>query len=170
VHGFFILCLQVFTSCMGELTMMKRQFDLLRRRPLMDFSFPHYAGGAIWALHFQHRLTRPMALLVHATPYLLESNHGPNLGVQYNLIITSIEQVGTYYLPDMYLCIMAPSVKVNSIFLYKNHNTCIISSKSKYLKVFTFRGKHNKQLIALYNDSVLLGRLKLQTKNFHYQI
>ncbi|CAK9199554.1 unnamed protein product [Sphagnum troendelagicum] len=82
----------VFTSCMGELTMMKRQFDLLRRRPLMDFSFPHYAGGAIWALHFQHRLTRPMALLVHATPYLLESNHGPNLGVQYNLIITSIEQ------------------------------------------------------------------------------
>ena len=78
---------------MGELTMMKRQFDLLRRRPLMDYSFPRYAGGAIWALHFQHRLTKPMSLLVHATPYLLESVQGPDLGQQYNLIIASIEQV-----------------------------------------------------------------------------
>ncbi len=131
--------------------MMKRQFDLLRRRPLMDFSFPHYAGGAIWALHFQHRLTRPMALLVHATPYLLESNHGPNLGVQYNLIITSIEQVGAYYLPDMYVPMHhGPEGEGHfTFFLYKNHNTCIISSKSKYLNSFTFGGKHNKQFIAL---------------------
>lgn len=78
---------------MAELTTMKRQFDLLRRRPLMDYSFPRYAGGAIWALHFQHRLTKPMALLVNATPYLLENNQGPDLGAQYNLIIVGIEQV-----------------------------------------------------------------------------
>jgi hypothetical protein len=59
-----------------------------------------------------------MALLVHATPYLLESNHGPNLGVQYNLIITSIEQVGTYYLPDMYLCIMGPEGEGHFTFFF----------------------------------------------------
>jgi hypothetical protein len=35
------------------------------------------------------------------------------------------------------------------IFLCKNHNTCIISSKSKYLNLFTFGDKHNKQFIAI---------------------
>jgi hypothetical protein len=72
---------------------MKRQFDLLRRRPLMDYSFPRFAGGAIWALHFQHRLTKPMALLVNATPYLLENHYGPDIGTQYNLLVAGIEQV-----------------------------------------------------------------------------
>lgn len=78
---------------MGELTIIKRQFDLLRRRPLMDYSFPRFAGGAFWALQFQHRLTKPMALLVHATPYLLENQDGPDLNAQYNLIVAGIEQV-----------------------------------------------------------------------------
>lgn len=87
----------MFATFMGELTTMKRQFDLLRRRPLMEHTFPRFAGGAIWALHFQHRLTKPMALLMDTTPYLLENHCSPDFGAQCNLLVTSIEQVTTTF-------------------------------------------------------------------------
>jgi hypothetical protein len=73
--------------------MLKKQFDQLRRRPLMDFSFPQYAGSAIWSLQYERRLKKPMALLSEAAPYLLEDHEGPDLTIQYNHIVTSIDQV-----------------------------------------------------------------------------
>ncbi|CAM6114547.1 unnamed protein product [Calypogeia fissa] len=83
---------QVFTAFGVELAMLKKQFDQLRRRPLMDFSFPQYAGSAIWSLHFDRRLKKPMALLLEAAPYLLEDYDRPELTIQYNHIVTSIDQ------------------------------------------------------------------------------
>ncbi|BFI30788.1 dynein axonemal heavy chain [Marchantia polymorpha subsp. ruderalis] len=83
---------QVFAAFASELAMLKKQFDQLRRRPLMDFSFPQYAGSAIWSLHFDRRLKKPMALLNDAAPYLLEGYEGPDLRIQYNHIVTSIQQ------------------------------------------------------------------------------
>lgn len=83
---------QVFAAFGAELAMLKKQFDQLRRRPLMDFSFPQYAGSAIWSLHFERRLKKPMALLLEAAPYLLEDHDRPDLTIQYNHIVTSIDQ------------------------------------------------------------------------------
>ena len=80
-------------SYSNELGVIRKQFDQLRRRPLMDYSYPRYAGAALWALQFQRRLKAPMLLLMKAAPYLLETVEGSEIFAQYNQIISSIEQV-----------------------------------------------------------------------------
>ncbi|KAI5057584.1 hypothetical protein GOP47_0027599 [Adiantum capillus-veneris] len=83
---------QVCSSFSNELIVIKKQFDQLRRRPLMDYSYPRYSGGALWALQFQRRLKAPMMLLMRAAPYLLETTEGSEISTQYNQMIYSIEQ------------------------------------------------------------------------------
>ncbi|MCO5578650.1 hypothetical protein L7F22_032494 [Adiantum nelumboides] len=83
---------QVCSSFSNELSVIKKQFDQLRRRPLMDYSYPRYSGAALWALQFQRRLKAPMMLLMRAAPYLLETTEGNDISIQYNQIIYSIEQ------------------------------------------------------------------------------
>nr|AML30862.1 axonemal inner arm dynein heavy chain 6 [Marsilea vestita] len=84
--------LQVLMTFSNELSVIKKQFDQLRRRPLMDYSYPRYAGAALWGLQFQRRLKAPMMLLMTAASYLLEIGDGYELSVQYNQIISSIDQ------------------------------------------------------------------------------
>ncbi|KAH7307448.1 hypothetical protein KP509_22G059200 [Ceratopteris richardii] len=83
---------QVCSAFSNELTVIKKQFDQLRRRPLMDYSYPRYSGPALWALQFQRRLKAPMMLLMKAAPYLLETIEGSEILTQYNQITSSIDQ------------------------------------------------------------------------------
>jgi hypothetical protein len=104
---------QVCLSYANELGIIRKQFDQLRRRPLMDYSYPRYAGAALWALQFQRRLKAPMLLLTKAAPYLLETVEGTEIYAQYNQIIASIEQVRS-----------SLSNKIGS--LLKFHSQCVI--------------------------------------------
>ncbi|EFJ08553.1 hypothetical protein SELMODRAFT_185288 [Selaginella moellendorffii] len=83
---------QVCQAFSMELMIMKKQFDQLRRRPLMDYALPRFAGGATWALQFQRRLKKPMMLLTNAAPYLLETPDAADIHTQFSQIMASIEQ------------------------------------------------------------------------------
>jgi hypothetical protein len=85
---------QVYTAFLTELSLVKKQFDQLRRKPPVDKTLPRYAGAAMWALGLQRRIGRPMAHLSEIAPLLPHAPELAELQLQHGQVVAAIEQVG----------------------------------------------------------------------------
>ncbi|KAJ7527535.1 hypothetical protein O6H91_16G059900 [Diphasiastrum complanatum] len=128
------MAFQVLTAFSLEVSLMKKQFDQLRRRPLMDYSFPRYAGAAIWALQFQRRLKKPMLLLTNAAPYLLQTPEASDLVTQYSQIMASIEQfIASQHLEWTNIIDPLTAKRLERCLLEDNGDGCFILKFDPYI-------------------------------------
>lgn len=83
----------MYTAFLSELSLVKKQFDQLRRKPPVDKTLPRYAGAAMWALGLQRRIARPMAHLNEIAPLLARAPELAELQTQQCQVVAAIEQV-----------------------------------------------------------------------------